>query len=302
MYFYHKFIAMKLHLLDRSSKENTSISVKYHKYPYFLKVWHYHPELELISVFKSYGTRFIGDSIEKFGKGDLILIGKNLPHMLLNDDIYFEESSKLTAESIVVHFKDDFLGHTFFKTPEMNHISELFLRAKHGIQFIDVEKKIIEDIKQLIKETGFEKTMKFIRILNNLALHKNYKLLASDGYINTFHATENKNLDKIYAYIFNNFNEHISLETVANIANMNPSAFSRFFKRINRKSFSKYLSEIRIGYACKLLIENNYNITRICFESGYNNVSNFNRQFKAITNMSPSQYLQHHNNNLSKSK
>ena len=101
-------------------------------------------------------------------------------------------------------------------------------------------------------------------------------------------------MDKIYEYIINNFKETISLEKVASIAHMNPSAFSRFFKRVNRKTFTQYVSEIRIGYACKLLIENKYNVSEVCYESGFNNISNFNRQFKKAMNYSPSEYLKLH--------
>ena len=286
---------MKLHLLDRSSLKNSSLKVKNNRYPYFLKIWHYHPELELVVILKSTGTRFIGDCIEKFEEGDLMIIGKNLPHMWLNDDEYFNESSNLIAEAIAIHFKENFLGYPFFTIPEMTHILELFKKAKYGIKFMNVDKKLINNIKDLLNETGFEQIIKFIEILNVLAKHPKYKLLASEGYINSIHKNENKNLDKIYEYIFNNFNKPINLNTVAEIAHMNPSAFSRFFKRVNRKTFSKYINEIRIGYACKLLIENKHNITTVCYESGFNNISNFNRQFKAIKNMSPSDYLKHYN-------
>ena len=103
-------------------------------------------------------------------------------------------------------------------------------------------------------------------------------------------------MDKVYEYIFKNFNHNISLKNVAEVANMNKSAFSRLFKKVNNKPYSKYLNEIRIGYACKLLIENKYNITFICYESGFNNISNFNRQFKNITSMTPSEYIKNISN------
>ena|SRR6056297_1894396 len=102
-------------------------------------------------------------------------------------------------------------------------------------------------------------------------------------------------MDKVYEYIFENFNQQITLKDVAKIANMNPSAFSRYFKRLNRKTFSRYLIELRIGFACKKLMERNENIAAICYESGFNNISNFNKQFKKITQKSPSEYLKQHN-------
>ncbi|MFD2567062.1 AraC family transcriptional regulator [Pseudotenacibaculum haliotis] len=286
---------MKLHLLDRSTSKDISFSVKTNRYPYFLKIWHYHPELELVLMIRSTGTRFVGDSIEKFEKGEIILIGKNLPHMWLNDEVYFQKNSQRIAESIAIHFREDFLGKEFFGAPEIKEVSQLFERAKQGIKFLNPNKKIIDEIKKLVRLEGFDKMMLFISILYKLATHSNYKLLSNKGYVNALDTSNNKELDKVYEYIFKNFNREITLNDVAEIANMNPSAFSRFFKRVNRKTFSKYLNEIRIGYACKLLMERKYSVTHVCYESGFNNISNFNRQFKAIMQMAPTEYLNKHN-------
>ena len=285
---------MKLHFLDRSSHEDSSFTVKKNRYPNFLRIWHYHPELELVLVTKSRGTRFIGDSIERFREGEVILIGPNLPHMWLNDEEYFAESSTLIAEATAIHFRQDFLGTTFLEAPELKNIKGLIEKSRYGLKFESLGQNTKNGIEQLERNSGLEKLVNFIHILNDLANHEQKTILSSEGYLSTFKRTNNRNLDKIYEYIFNNFDKKIILSEVAEIANMNPSAFSRFFKRVNRKTFKEYVTEIRIGYACKLLSEHQYNITRICYESGFNNISNFNRQFKKITGKSPSQYLQHH--------
>ncbi|PKQ45587.1 AraC family transcriptional regulator [Confluentibacter flavum] len=285
---------MKLHFIDRSCLDNTSFSTQVNKMPYFLKIWHYHPELELGLNLESEGTRFIGDSIEKFEPGELILIGENLPHMWLNDEKYFKKDSSLLARNIGVHFKKNYLGNTFFHTSEMSHILDLFNRAQFGIKFLKIDKETIEEIQEMSELEGFDKSIKFLMILNKLSRHKDYKLLASEGYVNSFRINKNETLDKVYAYIFKNFKKEITLQCVADIAHMNSSAFSRFFKRVNSKTFSKYITEIRIGYACKLLIENKYNINEICYESGFNNISNFNRKFKLIMKCSPSTYIKQH--------
>lgn len=287
------FILMKLHLLDRSHLTAT-ISVRKNSYPNFLKIWHYHPELELVTVLKSKGTRFIGDSIKKFQPKDVVLIGKNLPHMWLNDPKYFEGDDHLKAEAISIHFKEDFLGHTFLKLPEMSHIVALFKMAEQGIQFRNVPKPLRDAIIALNGETDFNKTHQFISVLHQLALHEDCKILASAGYVASLKLEEQKLSNTVIAYIFKNFNKDIGLNTVAAIVNMNPSAFSRSFKRVHRKTFSKYVNEIRIGYACKLLTENELNVAAIAYESGFNNLSNFNRQFKIIKKMSPSSYLRKH--------
>jgi len=283
---------MQLHFLSREKPENSSFSVTHHEQAHFLKVWHYHPELELVLSLKSTGTRFVGDSIKKFEAGDLILLGKNLPHMWLNDDEYFKTNNDLVAEDIVIHFTKEFLGDDFLEAHELNHIAALLYRSKYGIKFnggLEKVKKHIKKIKKL--KPGFKRTVKFIQVLDLLAREKEYEYLASETFVSSFKKNQNDILDKTYEYIFENFAQPISLKDVAEIANMNPSAFSRFFKRVNHKPFSKYLNEVRIGYACKKLIENKNNIATICYESGYNNISNFNRQFKAIKKMSPRAYL-----------
>ncbi|WP_420321983.1 AraC family transcriptional regulator [Flagellimonas sp.] len=289
---------MKLHLLNRTSPNNSSFMVSHNLYPHFLKIWHYHPELELILVEKSSGTQFIGDSIEKFDEGEVILIGKNLPHMLLNDDIYFDPSSKRMAESVVVHFKREFLGMGFLAVAETKPITDLLERANRGIKFTEVDENMLEDIRSLLNMEPFERLLKFIEILNKLAKRKPYRLLSSMGYINSFLKTENKRLHKIYEYVFKNFKNSIGASDVAAVIGMNSSAFSRFFKQVHRKTFTRYLNEIRIGYACKLLLEDKLNITAIAYESGFNNISNFNRQFKMIIGKSPSAYIQYHTDKM----
>lgn len=285
---------MKLHLINRSSLQNSSFNVTHNRYPNFLKIWHYHPELELVLIKKSTGTRFIGDSIEKFEEGEVVLIGENLPHMWLNDEVYFKESSNLISEAIAIHFKKDFLGSSFFETPEMKQISELISRAKRGIKFTNLQDHEIEQIINLQHLKGFEKAITFVRILNMLAAHRSFEFLSSVGFISSFNKTDNKNLDAIYEYIFQNLNKPISLNEIAKVAFMNPSSFSRFFKRVHRKTFSEYVNELRVGFACKLLLEGKYSVTDICYECGFNNLSNFNRRFKKITNFSPTGYLKKH--------
>ena len=286
---------MKLHLLDRSSISNSSFTTKVNEYPYFLKIWHYHPELELVVILKSEGTCFVGDSIEKFEVGDVVLIGKNLPHMWLNDENYFDQDKDEAAKAIAIHFKQNYLGAAFFETPEMIHLLELFERSKCGLKFLNVGTDVIDEIQEMLEMKGFLKTISFLMILDKLAKHKEVKKLASDGFVNSFKATKSEVQDNVQAYIFKNFNKEINLEEAATIAHMNVSAFSRYFKRVNRKTFSRYVTEIRIGYACKLLMEKRFNIAAVCYESGFNNISNFNRQFKLVMDCTPSEYLKNYN-------
>jgi len=289
---------MKLHLLDRSSTGNTSITVSQNNYKNFLKVWHFHEELELVYIVKSTGTRFVGDSIEKFQSGEVILIGKNVPHMWLNDEAYFEENSSLTAQAVSVHFKDNFVGKEFLSLPEMQPISHLLKKATQGIKFNNVTDNIKNELLNLSSLNPAIKITRIIEILSKLEQTQHYTLLSSNGFINTFHQTENKRLNTIYEYVYQNFHTPISSKDVAELANMNASAFSRFFKTIHRKPFTRFLNEIRIGFACKMLLENKESITSIAYACGFGNISNFNRQFRIIKNESPSSFLSQHKKHL----
>ena len=272
--------------------QRKSFAVRENRSPNFLKIWHYHAELELVVIKESVGTRFVGDSIEKFSPGEVILIGKNLPHMWLNDDAYFQENSQLVASAFSIHFREDFVGKEFLNLSSTAHLSNLFKQAKRGIRFVDLNFPIQALINQLIAENDdFQKLMQLLQLLQRLATHENSALLSSEGYLQ---AKISDGSDETHEYIFKNFNKPIQLNDVAAIAGMNPSAFSRYFKRIHRKTFSRYLIEIRIGYACKLLMENKTNISSICYQSGFNNLSNFNKQFKKIMKMNPSKYIRLH--------
>ncbi|MUH36487.1 AraC family transcriptional regulator [Zobellia amurskyensis] len=288
---------MKLHLLSRASVSDRSFSVNHNLYPNFLRVWHYHPEIELVVILKSSGTRFIGDSIEKFQEGEVVLIGKNVPHMWLNDEIYFQPDSTLEAEAFAIHFTRDFLGKGFFEIPEMKQVSNLLMRANRGVKFNDLSKELVERITNLVEYDPTTRVFKTIEILSDLSKHESYQLLSSTSFVNAFQKADNLRMDKIYAYVFENFNDGISASDVAKMTGMNKSAFSRFFKKVHKKPFTRYLNEIKVGYASRLLLENKESITSIAYLSGFNNISNFNRQFKVIHGLAPSAYLKYHSSN-----
>lgn len=287
---------MKLHLLNRSSVEDTSLTVSHNLYKNFLRIWHFHEEYELVVILQSSGMRFVGDNIEKFDIGDVVLIGKNVPHMWLNDDKYFNKDSILKAEAISIHFKREFLGEGFFEVPEMKQISQLLNTASQGIKFLNIDDVIINKIKFLVNLDSTSRIIGVIEILDILSKQKNTATLSSSSFVNSFHKTENKRLNKMYEYIFQNFNTPISSSDIAQVIGMNKSAFSRFFRKTHRKPFTKYLNEMRIGYACKLLLAQNESVTSIAYSCGFNNISNFNRQFKIIRGKSPTEYLEYHKN------
>lgn len=285
---------MKAKLIYRNIDQNYSISIQDYSAKNFLKIWHYHPELELDIIHTSTGTRFIGDSVEKFEPGDIVLIGKNLPHLWLNDKVYFDHNSVLTSKAKVIHFTENF-GSGLLDFPEMADIQELLKKAELGISFKgNANNHIIEMANEMYNSSGYKRVIALIDILGHLANHDNYKTLSSLGFANSFSEIEKSRMAPVYEFVMNNFKEEIKLETVANLAFMNPSSFSRYFTKINKKSFTRFLNEIRIGYACKLLIEEKSNVCEVCYESGFNNLSNFNIHFKKIMKMTPTDYTKLH--------
>ncbi|MEO9805011.1 MAG: AraC family transcriptional regulator [Reichenbachiella sp.] len=284
---------MKPKELSRISPSHTSFSLELHQLPFFLNVWHYHNEIELLHIRKSTGMKFVGDYIGSFAPGDLLLFGSNLPHMMLNEKLYFEKNK--IAEALVVHFDPNLLGESFFSAPELVDINHLLRRSQVGLSINDNKKEIIKRMDQIRHEEGFARLISLLEILNLIASTNNVQPLSSPHFVDSFDTQPYSKLNKAYEYIFKNFNGDISLNLVADHVNMNASAFSRFFKKATNKSFVYYLIELKIGYACKRLIEaDGSNIAQICYECGFNNLSNFNKQFKVITGRTPKEYVNAH--------
>ncbi|MEN8765218.1 MAG: AraC family transcriptional regulator [Wenyingzhuangia sp.] len=281
---------MKPKYLNRTPA-HTSFSASTNTEKHFLRVWHFHKELELHYTCSSTGTLFAGDYIGKFAQGDLVLLGKNLPHLWMNSEEYFIPENDLLATASVVHFKEEFLGDVFLDQPEIAEIKNLFLKARRGVVFKGDTSAIHEKIQSMISLTGMKKLIQLLDILNDLAQWESIEVMSSEAFVKGFSDNKLKKLEVVYEYIYNYFNSDISLEKVAEVACMNPSAFSRYFKKAHGKNFIKYVNELRVNYACKLILDHKYSIIEICFESGFNNLSNFNRQFKIITGCAPSNYL-----------
>ncbi|GJM33305.1 MAG: hypothetical protein DHS20C18_23060 [Saprospiraceae bacterium] len=222
-----------------------------------------------------------------------MLLGSNLPHMMKNDPAYFEEGSGLEAEALVIHFLPDFLAAAIKNIPEFSILDRLLKRSGQGILFSGNKhkKEVATLMKQMLEGDDFSRVLNFLALLKILAEEKDYQFISSQGYVNSL-SYSNSRLDKVYEYVMNNFDDpSITLDHVAEIAHMNKSSFCRYFKKITQKTFSSFLNEIRVGYSCKILLEQDKkNISEISYLSGFNNISNFNRQFKMMVGMSPIKY------------
>lgn len=283
-------------LLKIESNVRQSFQIRKDVRPNFYSTWHYHEELELTLILKSNGTRFVGDSIQQFSSGDLVLVGENTAHVWKNNDSYYKEPLTDAVEAIVIHFKKDFAGKDFFSMPEMSKIKTLMNEAKRGVCFKGKDRnRVSKKIIALVNKPPFERVLGIIEILAFLANSSEYSLLSSPGFVQTFIAKESDQINKVYAYIIENFRSNISLEKCARVSNLTPTAFCRFFKLRTRKTFTQFINEVRISFACRLLIEGKMDIAQACFESGFNNLSYFNRQFKIIKNETPSSFREKHN-------
>jgi len=231
------------------------------------------------------GKRHIGNHIGYFNHSQLILIGSNLPHIGFIDRLTTNGSESL------IQFMPDFLGEKFFKTPEMQEIDALFERAKNGIRFNDDIKRMLgPKIEALVHLKGAERIISFLEILNSLATTDDYTILNADGFAFEMAHQDSDKIEVIYKYINNHYQEHISLDEIAEIATMTVPAFCRYFKKTTGKTFTKLVNEYRIVHATKLLTESTISISDISFECGFNNFSHFNKLFKEFTGKSASKY------------
>jgi AraC-like DNA-binding protein len=270
--------------------KDESFVVKFFDYKFYPTPWHYHPEYELVLVTESTGKRFIGDTITSFKPGDLALIGSDLPHLYKNDPEYYHPQSTLRAKSIVVHFSEASFGPGFFSLPESKGIKNLLSWADHGLE---IKSRTNEEVSvlmhELVEMNGLPRWLKWLQILSCLASATDLSYISKRG-IQGKNKLEHERLTCIFNFVAENYKREIKLKEVADMVNMAENSFSRFFSQQTRKSFSTFLNEFRLGHASKMLIESEKSVITICYESGFKNVSNFNRMFKNVYGISPLQY------------
>lgn len=282
---------MKPIYLKVANSPETSIDIRYERAPYFKNPWHFHPELELTLVLESSGTRFIGNSMNAFYPNELTLTGSNLPHYWRNDPAYYRKGSNLKAEAIILRFAEHFLGTDFFGLPEMRHVHDLLQVSRRGVQVLGKTKELTSGkMRAMLQMNGADRIIALLQILNSIAESAEYKVLCSIGFIQTFGKPDIERINDVYPYVLGNFMRPVSLNEVASVANMNPTAFSRYFKVKTGKTFTRFLQEIRIEHACKLLIDGKYNVSQVAYECGFQHQSYFIKQFRRITRQTPLQY------------
>ncbi len=258
---------------------------------FFPAPWHFHPHYEFVQVIQSTGRRMVGDHIGYFREDDLVFMGSLLPHVWVNDSEYLNGNAGHEADALVIHFTDDFLGREFMTIPEMEKFRKVLKLAERGMVLHQNTRREINTImKRMPEMNGLQRLSALFSIFDIMSSSNEYALLASPKFIQNFHYYSSDRYKKVTEYILHNFDRDISLSEIASVASMGVTTFCNFFKEQYRVTFVEYLASVRLGHACKLLSEKDRNIVEIAYECGYNNLANFNRQFKKFKNMTPSDY------------
>ena len=248
--------------------------------------FHHHPEIELTHIVRSNGQRYVGDHIGRFAADDLVLLGSNLPHMYIND------SDTKGARSRVLQFLPDCLGPGFFQLGETKAIWPLIERSRIGLSFHGRTRDEVVELLRQLSELGssIERLLLLMKILDTLARSREVRTLASPSYSPTLSLHQGEHINRVCKLISMKFKEDIAQSEVARMARMSSASFSRFFRRATNKTFRAFLNEVRIGHASQMLLETDCTVSEVCYESGFANLSNFNRQFLRLRQISPRAY------------
>ncbi|EDY21242.1 transcriptional regulator, AraC family [Chthoniobacter flavus Ellin428] len=265
--------------------------------------WHFHPEVQLTLVMKSAGYRIVGDNIAPLVPGDLVFVGANLPHVWHQEEGNAEcgmrnvESGARKKErtdavhAIVVRFREDFLGDHFLQSPEMEAVRRLLKRSARGLQVTGVTREVVaRSMQELADSQGLGRLLKLLEIVNALAASKHLHPIASANFSPELRDSDTPRMQRVMRYIHEHLDEVIEREEVARCAALSEGAFSRFFKTRTGKTLPQYINELRVGNACARLRDAEAKVADIALACGFENLANFNRQFRAITGMSPREY------------
>ena len=254
----------------------------------FGSLWHYHPELELHYLIRGEGVRFIGDNISNFSDGEIVLLGENLPHKwhCREDGI-----SQYGVEALVLHFSSNFMGNDMLLLPEARLLPLLFEKAKKGMVIInETRDRLIPLIEAASKAEGLDRLIALLSILKVLSETKNYYQVTKKSSFYQSNKYETERLNVVCTYTMANYSQSITLEQIAAISNLTVTSFCRYFKLMTNKTYYDFLTEIRISNACHFLIEDKMSVDQVADKCGFYNISNFYRQFKKVTGVTPLTY------------
>lgn len=278
---------MKLLAEKFADVPDTSFSIKVQYLPYYDPFLHFHSDYELVAILNAKGTRFIGDHVSEFDGPEVVLVAPDLPHCWHIANTINGNKPK----ALVIHFSQRFMGEEFFKTPELSCFYTILRQATRGVLIRDkAVDKMVEKMNKLLEAEGIKRLLVLLEIFESISSNRNRELLASLAYTAQTKRDDYRRINIIYDFVNQNFSKQVDLKKVADLVHLSPAAFCRYFKKTTQRTFFDYLKEIKVGHASKLLRESNLSIAEICYASGYNNVANFNRQFKQLKSLTPSSY------------
>ena len=259
-------------------------------YPWERNVWNIHPEYEIHLIRNASGVALIGDFIGQFEPGNLTIVGGGLPHDWVTS---VASGEIIPGRDIVLQFDPQRVRRAADLLPEIKDISPFLNLALRGIRFFGETQKIGRKIMEQMGQThGIERLSQFLQLLHVLSTSSEYEVLSSEGFSPNLDSKTLDHVQRVLAYVFENFTSDINLSDLAGMVGMSENNFSRFFKKNSGNSFTDHITKLRISRACKLLSDSDIPITDICFEVGYSNISNFNRLFLNQRGITPSKYRQ----------
>lgn len=259
--------------------------------PYFYDTLHQHPEFQLTLIEQSTGSFIHGDYVGSFAPGEIFVIGANVPHVFRCDERYYQENQPGAARALTLFFDQRTFGTPFLELPEARALTDFMIVAQRGLKLNPVlAEELAIMIRALFEKQGMEKLILLLQILNQLASEADHQFLTSGALGKGLKESEGQRLNDIFHFTMKEYTRPIKLDEVAAIAFMSPSAFCRYFKQHTRKTYLDFLNEYRISQACRLLMETDKAVSEVCYESGFNNLSNFNRKFKAVMGVTPKAY------------
>lgn len=261
--------------------ENSSFLARTYRTPLFEVPWHQHVEHELILITAGEGRALIGNSVVPYKTGDLYFLGSYLPHT------FQKAEPDMQAAGIVIQFREDGWGEPFLQLPEMQSIRKLLQQAAQGLK---INAALTQELEPLIRNleysSGFQRMLILFNCLHRLSVNEGYTALSTQE-VRTLNPRHTERIDRIFQYTLAHFKDPVSLSAVAAEAGMSVTAFCSYFKKSTKKTYIDYLNELRIGHACQLLIESSRPVNDICYESGFNTLANFNKQFQKLKGLSP---------------
>ncbi len=270
--------------------ENESFSIGIFQDNFEECTWHYHDNYEISFITEGSGKRIVADSIEEFQPGDLVFIGRNIPHVWIADKDY-DAPTQRKLEMVYLQFSDDALNTGLLALPEFQYVAKALILSERGIRIKDQTLNEVSDLMlQLPYLNSFDRMIVFLELMNIIGKSDSLVQLASNDYISKRFTTKNKRIETIHQYLMNNYREEIDLEKIADLVSMAEGSLCRFFKIQMGMTIFEYLNKIKVDLACKLLMDKKLSMSDVALDSGFNNISHFNKQFKRITNTSPLKY------------